>query len=326
MLSYSYRRRLCQDKSNIQSCQIATIQIGGISASKYLGAWHTYDYCGCAKVKYEKPALQEGLQEDLELPAVPWGHPKAVGVAPVLAGATHAHPATDDKKQNAKATQMPGAAEQMLEMRNRAHDGKVPEVLRTWSLTQALWSWTNLLAPRGFWSSPPLPPHMHNTFIHLSMCFGGSGKRWLLFCHICFQFFSPFQRYGLTAVNRHWPLPCGKDIVLLSLDKCGSSGHKLSRAPLCQRHKEWYPPKAGKRHQLRWQKWQQDASRPEKELTSFLDKRDSNSDQLLLLGEKQPENLALCYYYFEGLPYNMIYDITKSKTVFFFRKRSCQLI
>lgn len=59
-------------------------------------------------------------------------------MAPVLAEATHAHTATEDKKQNAKATQMPGAAEQMLEMRNRAHDGEVPEVLRTWSLTQAL--------------------------------------------------------------------------------------------------------------------------------------------------------------------------------------------
>lgn len=59
-------------------------------------------------------------------------------MAPVLAEATHAHPATDDEKQNVKATQMPGAAEQMLEMRNGAHDRKVPEVLRMWLLTQAL--------------------------------------------------------------------------------------------------------------------------------------------------------------------------------------------
>lgn len=59
-------------------------------------------------------------------------------MAPVLAEATHAHPATDDKKQNVKAIQMPGGAEQMLEMRNGAHDGKVPEVLRMWLLTQAL--------------------------------------------------------------------------------------------------------------------------------------------------------------------------------------------
>lgn len=59
-------------------------------------------------------------------------------MAPVLAEETHAHPATDDEKQNVKATQMPGAAEQMLEMRNGAHDRKVPEVLRMWLLTQAL--------------------------------------------------------------------------------------------------------------------------------------------------------------------------------------------
>lgn len=49
-------------------------------------------------------------------------------MAPVLAGTTHAHLATDDKKRHVKATQMPGAAEQMLDMRNRAHDGKLPEV------------------------------------------------------------------------------------------------------------------------------------------------------------------------------------------------------
>lgn len=55
----------------------------------------------------------------------------------MLAEAAHAHPATDNKKENAKATQMPGAAEQMLEMRSGAHDEKVLEVLRTWSLTQA---------------------------------------------------------------------------------------------------------------------------------------------------------------------------------------------
>jgi len=103
-----------------------------------LGILHTYDYCGCAKAKHEKPALEEGLQEGLELLAVPRGHPKAIGRTPVLAEATHAHPATDNKKQNVKVTQMPGAAEQMLEVRNRAHDGKVPEVLRTWSLTQTL--------------------------------------------------------------------------------------------------------------------------------------------------------------------------------------------
>lgn len=58
-------------------------------------------------------------------------------MALVLAEAAHAHPATDNKKENAKATQMPGAAEQMLEMRSGAHDEKVLEVLRTWSLTQA---------------------------------------------------------------------------------------------------------------------------------------------------------------------------------------------
>lgn len=48
----------------------------------------------------------------------------------------HTHPATSDKKtQNVKATQVPGAAEQVLEMRNRAHGREVPEVLTTQLLT-----------------------------------------------------------------------------------------------------------------------------------------------------------------------------------------------
>lgn len=68
---------------------------------------------------------------------------------------THAHSATDDKKQNVKATQMPGTVEQMLEMRNGAHDGKVPEVLRTRLLS---------LSIEGFLVFSPIP-YVHAQYV-----------------------------------------------------------------------------------------------------------------------------------------------------------------
>lgn len=148
----------------------------------------------------------------------------------------------------------------------------------------------SLSASRGFWSSPPLRPHTQNVCIHLSTCFGGSRRRLLLFCHICFPFFfflfSEVWFNSSHGSEQTRALPCGKDTVLLALAQCRSSGHKLSRVPLCQRYKEWHPPKAGERHQLTWQKRQRDGSRPEKELGSFPDERDGTSDQLLLPGGK----------------------------------------
>jgi len=124
----------------------------------------------------------------------------------------------------------------------------------------------SLLASRGFWSSPMPPPHTHTMCIHLSTHFGGSGKRSLLFCHVCFQFFLLFSEVWFNSSEQTLTLPCGKDIVLLSMAQCSSSGHRLSRGPLWQRYHGWHPPKAGERHQFRLQKWQCDGSKPEKGL------------------------------------------------------------
>lgn len=45
------------------------------------------------------PEWQEGLQEDWELKATPWGHASVVGMAPSLAEGAHACPATSNKSE-----------------------------------------------------------------------------------------------------------------------------------------------------------------------------------------------------------------------------------
>lgn len=124
----------------------------------------------------------------------------------------------------------------------------------------------SLSASRGFWSSPH-PCH------HLNIYSGTAGRGFCYFIlfAFCFSFCLSFQRCGLTAVtgvNRHWPLPCGQDIILLSLAQWRSSGHKLIRAPPCQRCKERQPPNPGERHHLRWQTLYCNHSRPGNKIMS----------------------------------------------------------
>lgn len=87
--------------------------------------------------------------------------------------AAHAHPTTDNKKknQNVELTQMPSAAEQMLEMRNIEHSRKVPRGAQDVVANPSPVQLNRLLASRGFWSSPP-HPHVYNMCLHLSMCLG----------------------------------------------------------------------------------------------------------------------------------------------------------
>lgn len=147
--------------------------------SKYLGTWHTYEYRVCAKVKYEKRALQEGLQEDLE---VYWLYLEDIQkqLAQFLCWqkAARAPPVTEStkKNQNVKLPQMPGAAEQMLEMRKVEPDRKVPRGAQDMVDNPSPVQLNSLLASRGFWSFPPPHPHVHNMCIHLSMCLGGSRR------------------------------------------------------------------------------------------------------------------------------------------------------
>lgn len=101
-----------------------------------------------------------------------------------------------------KVTQTPGAAEQMLEMRSREHDRKVPRGAQDVVANPSPVQLNSLLASRGFWSSPPPHSHVHNMCINLSMCLGGAvGSRLLLFCHVCFQFFFPLLGVWLIAVT-----------------------------------------------------------------------------------------------------------------------------
>lgn len=180
------------------------------------------------------------------------------------AGRSDACPPGDNNK--VKATLMPGAAEQILEMRSRAWNMKVTEMPSKWSLTQALWCQT-AYQHRGASGLLPIPATIW------AYIWGTAGRG---FCYsILFAFFFSFclsfQRCGLTAVtgvNRHWHLPCGQDIILLSLARCRSSGHKIIRALPCQRCKERQPPNSGERHQLRWQTLHCNHSQPENKIMS----------------------------------------------------------
>lgn len=250
------------------------------------------------------------LQEGLELLAVPWGHEKVVGMATVLAEVTHAHPTTEDtKKKKMWRHQMPGAAEQMLEMRNRAHDRKVPEVLGMRLLTPALWSWT--ARRRQGLSGLPITNAQY-LCIRLGTCLGVVGKG--CDCLPCLLSIStphpPFQRVSLTAAteaNRHWPLPGVKDIVLLSL-----AWSKLSRAPLS---KIWVASSK------RWWKAPDQVAEVATPLQKNFHHSWAEGTAIAIgcyyWGKKQPENLALSYYYIKGLPYNVTYETMKSKPRFF---------
>lgn len=164
-----------------------------------------------------------------------------------------------------KATLMSSAAEQMLEMRSRAWNEKVRDAQQVVSNPSPVMP-NSLSALRGFWSSPH-PCH------HMNIYLGAAGRGFCYFIPFafCFSFCLSFQRCGLTAVtgvNRHWPLPCGQDIILLSLAQWRSSGHKIIRAPPCQRCKERQPPNPGERHHLRWQTLYCNHSRPGNKIMS----------------------------------------------------------
>lgn len=174
----------------------------------------------------------------------------------------------------------------------------------------------SLSASRGFWSSPPLRPHTQNVCIHLSTCFGGSRRRLLLFCHICFPFFfSSFQRCGLTAVtgvNRHGPCHVARTQSSSPWPSAGAQGTSLAEFLSVKDIRSGILQRLAKGISLHGRS----GSVTVQGLKKNLDRSQTKGTALVISycyrGEKQPESLALNYY-FKGLPYNLTYDGMKSK-------------
>lgn len=171
----------------------------------FLGIWHTYDSCDCTKLKCEMPEWQEGLQEDWELKATPWGHASVVGMAPALAEGAHACPATSNKSEGNTDAGGCWMKHGMRELWRCSGSGHLPKPCDV----------KHLLSVDGSWHPPTC------TICASVWGAAGRGDYFVLFCLL----FS-----AVIGVNRHRFLPCGQDTILLSLSQSGSSGHKTNRA------------------------------------------------------------------------------------------------